>query len=411
MSHRLLLIVGSGPPLMRRYLMEAAAAYSPLLLIDDAPPTWQRPYTVDHETADLTDPLAVTAAADALAARWNIAGVLTWDEYCLMAAARLAERYGLPGNVPDAVGAARDKAVSRQRFAAANVPSAASTWVHSLAAAASAAERVGYPAVLKPAAHAGSVGVVRVDALTDLPRTWAIAEAGAAHQGAEGQGVLLEEYLDGPEISVETATYRGVTTAVAVTRKSLGFKPYFMETGHCVTAGDPLLTTVAPIAEAALRALGITNGISHVEMRLTADGPRLIEVNARCGGDLIGDLVRRATGVDLARAAAAIACGHIPDLHPTEDRSAAIGMLYPPAEGIVTHRELRPGRDQHLEHFQWLRDVGDTATLTPSSTTPNNIRAGYAVVSGDSAHDAQQHLADVLARADVRVTSTVPRAA
>ncbi|MEU9267173.1 ATP-grasp domain-containing protein [Streptomyces sp. NPDC048251] len=408
----MLIVIGSGPRPMRGYLLERTAADYPLLLINDVPLTWQKPYVIDHEVADLSDPVAVNAAAASLAMHWPIAGVVTWDEYHLMAVARLAECLGgRPGNTSAAVAAARDKATSRQRFAAAGVPSAASTWVHSLDAAASAAERVGYPVVLKPAAHAGSIGVIRVDTIADLPTAWSIASAGAAHQGPEGQGVLVEEYLDGPEISVETVTHKGVTSAVAVTRKSLGFAPYFMETGHSVTAGDPLLYDVTPIATAALDAVGITHGVSHVELRLTTAGWKVIEVNARLGGDLIGELVRLATGISLPLASAALACGAVPNLRPTQQRSATIGMIYPPADGIITHRELRPGSDQHLERFQWLCDVGDLATLTPSSTTPNNIRSGFAVVSGDSAHEAHQHLADVLARADVKVTAGVPHAA
>ncbi|MFD4475836.1 acetyl-CoA carboxylase biotin carboxylase subunit family protein [Streptomyces sp. NPDC058471] len=405
MSHPMLLVIGCGPRPMRSYLLEQTAAHYPLLLINDTPLTWQKPYVIDHEVADLSDPIAVNAAAASLAVRWPIAGVVTWDEYYLMTVARLAQSLGgRPGNSLAAIVSARDKAISRQRFAAAGVPSAASTWVHTMDAAASAAERVDYPVVLKPAAHADGIGVVRVSTITDLPTAWSIASAGAAHQGPEGDGVLVEEYLDGPEVSVETVTHRGVTSAVAVTRTSVGFDPYFMETEHSVTADDPLLCEVSPVAAAALEAVGITHGVSHVEIRLTEDGPKVIEVNARLGGDLIGELVRLATGISLPLASAALACGEIPDLRPVRQRSAAIGMIYPSAAGLVTHRELLPGNDHHLEHFQWLCDVGDVATLTPSSTTSNNIRCGFTVVSGDTAHDAQQHLDEVLGRVVVEVT-------
>ncbi|MFH0246359.1 ATP-grasp domain-containing protein [Streptomyces sp. HK10] len=412
MSNPMLLVIGSGPELMRRYMLEAAATDTPLLLIDDKEPTWQAPYIVDYEVTDLGDLSSVALAADSLARHWTIAGVLTFDEYHLMAAARLAELLGVPGNAPAAVGATRDKATSRQRFFSSDVPSAAFTWVHSLDAAASAAERLGgFPVVLKPTAHAGSIGVVRVDSIADLSAGWSIASAGAAHQGPEGQGVLLEEFLDGPEISVETVTEYGVTTAIAVTRKSVGFAPYFMETSHVVSADDPLLGEVAPIAAAALRAVGITHGVSHVEMKLTSDGPRLIEVNARLGGDRIGELVRYATGVDLARAAAALACGRSPNLEATRARSAAIGMIYPPADGIVTHRMLRPGDDKHLEQLHWLCNIGDRVTLAPSPHTPNNIRAGFAITTGDDAEAARRHLDEILARAVVEVRTPLTQAA
>ncbi|MFB6887170.1 acetyl-CoA carboxylase biotin carboxylase subunit family protein [Streptomyces noursei] len=399
----LLLIIGSGPAPMQQYLWEHVAADYPLLLIDDQPLTWQRPYVVDYEVVDdLTDPVALGAAADALAARWPLAGVLTWSEYHVLSTARLAKHLGLSGNPPRAALAARDKALGQQHFAAAGVPAAASTWVHSLDAAASAAERVGYPVVLKPASHAGSVGVIRVDTIGELPRSWDLAAAAAAHQGPEGQGVLLEEYLDGPEVSVETVTYQGTTTAVALTRTTLAFAPHLQETAHSVTAGDPLLQTAAPVAAQALKALGITDGVSHVEMRFTIDGPHVIEVNARLAGDRIGDLVLRATGVDLPRAAAAIACGNAPDLRPTQRRSAAIGMLYPPADGVVTARHLTPGSTDK-EEFHWLCDIGDHLTRTPSFTTPNNTRAGFAIVTGPTVGQAQQRLADALARAALEV--------
>ncbi|MGW0703015.1 ATP-grasp domain-containing protein [Streptomyces sp. NPDC002867] len=412
MSHPMLLVVGSSPELMRRYMLEAAASDHPVLLLDRQEPTWQKPYIVDHEIADLHQFTAVCASAERLARRWDLAGIVTFDEYLLTTSARLAEYLSLPGNTSTAVAAARDKATSRQLFASADVPSAAFTWVHSMEAAAAAAERIGdYPVVLKPVSHAGSMGVVRVDAITDLPACWAIACESAEHQGPEGQGVLLEEYLEGPEISVETVTERGGTTAVAVTHKSLGFAPYFMETGHVVTACDPLLKSVAPTAAAALRAIGITHGVSHVEMKLTKSGPRLIEVNARLGGDRIGELVRYATGIDLAKAAADLALGRTPDLQPTVERSAGIGMVYPPGSGIVTGLSLRDGDDRRLEQFHWLCDIGDEVSLTPSPHTPNSIRAGFAIATGKTADDVRRRLDDVLSRALVEVRTTMARAA
>ncbi|MCX4515727.1 ATP-grasp domain-containing protein [Streptomyces sp. NBC_01619] len=403
-SNPMLLVIGSEPELMRRYMLESAAADNPLVLIDDQAPTWQRPYITDYETADLKDPAAVIAAGESLARRWTIAGVLTFNEYHVFATARLAARLHLPGNTPRTAAAARDKTASRQRFAASHVPSAAFARVHSLDAAAAAAERLGgYPVVLKPTGHAGSIGVVRVDNAADLPSSWAIASAGAALRGSEDQSVLVEEFLDGPEISVETVTQNGVTTAVAVTHKSVGFAPYFMEKSHLVIGGDLLLPQVAPIAEAALRAIGVSHGVSHVEMKLTDSGPRLIEVNARLGGDRIGELVRYATGVDLAKAAAALACGRTPSLKPASARSAAIGMIYPPTDGSITARGLRAGDDEHLHDLQWLCEVGDQVTLTPSSQTPNNIRAGFAIVTGNTGAEACRHLDDALERAVVEV--------
>ncbi|WP_055591509.1 ATP-grasp domain-containing protein, partial [Streptacidiphilus griseoplanus] len=308
-----LLVLNSGEAAYREYCLAQAAAAQPLALINPTAPTWQTPYIADHEVADTLNPRALRAAAAALARRHRIAGVMTWDEYALVPAANLAADLGLPGNSSATAVACRNKAASKAVFAAADIPSATSTRVTSLRRAAAAARRIGYPVVLKPAAHAGSIGVIKVDSADALPAAWHYTAHAATEQGREGTGVLVEEYLAGPEISVECVTARGTTTPVAVTRKALGPEPFFEEVGHIVIAGDPLLAQAGPVAVAALDALGVANGISHVEMRLTDTGPRLIEVNARIGGDLIGHLVHQATGIDLPRAAADIACNRTPD--------------------------------------------------------------------------------------------------
>ena len=395
-STRPLLIVVSGTdPVYRGYCMEQAAAGYPIALIDSKPPTWHQHLVVDHEVADPHDPAAVVAAGLALAERHAVAGVVTWDEYALVPTAALAARLGAPGNTVTAMNAARDKAASRRLFAERGVPSAASTRAATLAQATTSAHRTGFPVVLKPAAHGGSIGVVRVDRPEELPAAWEFAAAGAGEQGPEGSGVLVEEYLDGPEISVECATFRGVTTALAVTRKEVAFAPYFEEVGHTVTADDPLLPQVSPVAVQAVRALGITDGIQHVEMRLTTSGPRIIEVNSRIGGDLIGKLVHLATGLNLPRIAADIACGNAPSLTSTTHHTAAIKILYPPANGTLAARSLtiEPG-PQHpwLHQATWLREVGERVALPPEGDLHTG-RVGLLIVTADSLATAHSRLA------------------
>jgi biotin carboxylase len=384
---------------------QAAAAYS-IALIDTKPPTWQQHLVVDHEVADTHDPAAVVAAGLALAARHLIAGVVTWDEYTLVPTAELTARLGLPGNSVAAMTACRDKATSRRLFAEHHVPSATSTRVDTLDEATAAALRTGFPVVLKPSSHAGSIGVIRVDTPELLPTAWEFATTGADGQGPEGGGVLVEEYLYGPEISVECVTQHGVTTALAVTRKEVAFPPYFQEVGHTVDAGDPLLPEVATVAVQAVWALGVTDGVQHVEMRLTASGPRIIEVNARIGGDLIGRLVRLATGLDLPRIAADVACGKVPDLTPTARTTAAIKILYAPATGILSARRLAtvPGPEYPwLHQVTWVRDVGERVVLPPAGDF-NTGRVGFVIVTASSPEAARDRLSALVSGLTLSVT-------
>ncbi|MFC9331328.1 acetyl-CoA carboxylase biotin carboxylase subunit family protein [Kitasatospora sp. NPDC057015] len=312
-----LLVVNAGDRAYREYGLAQIAARHRAVLIGRSGPSWEVPYIADHEVADLDDLDDLLEAADDLALN-GIRGVLTWDEFSLVGAAHIAERLGTPGNSTATAMACRDKAASRAAFDAANVPSAKSTPVTTLEEAERAADATGYPVVLKPARQAGSLGVIKAENPAALATAY--AHAAQAAEDDEGTDVLVEEYLDGPEISVECVTVRGATTPVAITRKQLGAEPFFEETGHSVEAGDPLLALAGPVAVAALTALGFANGVSHVEMRLTSAGPRLIEVNGRLGGDLIPHLVREATGIDLPLAAADIALGLEPDLTPTLGR-------------------------------------------------------------------------------------------
>ncbi|MFZ3470407.1 ATP-grasp domain-containing protein [Streptomyces sp. 2.9] len=221
-------------------------------------------------------------------------------------------------------------------------------------------------------------------------------------------GHLVEEYLDGEEISVECVTHRGVTTPVAVTRKQLAFAPYFEEVGHTVDAADPLLRRVGPVAQAAVAALGLTTGIQHVEMRLTATGPRIIEVNGRIGGDLIGRLVWLATGIDLPRAAADLALGLQPDITPTRQQAAAVALLYPEVSGTVVERgidaEFAKATDW-LEQASWILSPGEQVTLPPEGDV-DVARVGLLVVTAPDADQAEARLQAVRDHITITVTPT-----
>ena len=231
------------------------------------------------------------------------------------------------------------------------------------------------------------MGVIRVDGPERVTAAYDFA-ARAAGLGTESRSVLVEEYLDGPEVSVECVTYRGETTVVAVTRKTVSAPPFFEELAHSVDASDPLSDEVAPAARAAIGALGITDGVSHVEMRLVHDRPRLIEVNGRIAGDLIGHLVRLATGIDLPRAAADIACDRAPDLTRTRNSAAAIHMIYPETSGTLTALRFDGPRQPWLEQISLQRSVGDRLLLPPEGDM-FSARIGFLITTGACAEVAR----------------------
>lgn len=408
-SRPVVLVVAPNDELYRGYCLTSVASVYDTVVITPAALTWEKDLVVDHEVADPYDIESLLAAGEALAARRPISAVLTWNEMLLVNTAVLAQHLQVATDSPDILHGCRDKATSRELLDLHRVPSAKSMKVANLLEAALAAEFIGYPVVVKPAGQAGSVGVIRVDRAEELPDGFEFATEGASLWSGESKAVLVEEYLDGEEISVECVTHRGVTTPVAVTRKQLAFAPYFEEVGHTVDAADPLLRRVGPIAQAAVAALGLTTGIQHVEMRLTATGPRIIEVNGRIGGDLIGKLVLLATGIDLPCAAATLALGHQPDLTPTRRQAAGVALLYPEVSGTLVERGINPeffDDTDWLKQASWILSPGDQVTLPPEGDV-DVARVGLYVVTG---YDATQ-VEDRLAETARHITVTVQPAA
>jgi biotin carboxylase len=268
-------------------------------------------------------------------------GVLTSCDYYLPVVAAVAEEFGLTGPGHESVVAACRKDRTRQVLADSGVPGPRFAVESQWPAIEHAAAGIGYPLVVKPVDLCGGMFVRRVEDVEQLRA--AVQDIAGFPVNARGQQrqaqVLLEELLVGPEFSVETVTRAGRTTVVGVTDKSIGGEPWFVETGHMFPAAiDPTLAgAVSDLAGAAIRALGLDNTVAHTEVKVTAAGPRLVEVNPRPAGNQITELVRRVTGVDLAAVHAEVALGREPDLRPanTGVGSAAIAFLLPPRAGLV----------------------------------------------------------------------------
>lgn len=302
-------------------------------------------------------------------------GITTFSEYRLVATAELAEACGLPFHTPRVVTALVDKERQRARLREAGVQSTRCAAVRTVADLPAALAAVGLPAVLKPRSGAGSVDTCRIDG---PEQALAVAEEFLADGAVE---FVVEELLVGdPDaagpgfgdyVSVESVSSGGVVRHLCVTGKLPLAEP-FRETGMFQPAAlpEPLAARVLELTGAALRALGITDGVTHVEIKLTPDGPRLIEVNGRMGG-YVHALLRRSARFDLLRAALRAALSlplDVPELH-----FPAVEFVYfvtPPAEAGATLAGVRG-----LEEVAALEEVWQVAVDAPAGRSLN-WRAG-----------------------------------
>lgn len=326
----LLVVIATGMRLYREYLLRSIATRYRVHLLCSAEPEWERGYIAGATVLPSTlDADALVAAARVLAFREPVAGVLCWDEARILQTAAVAQALDLPGGDPDMILRCRDKHLTRQALDAAGVAQPRSVLVGTVEQALAEAEQIGYPVVLKPRALAASLGVVRVDAAAALAERFPFVRDTTVPEAPHyDESVLVEEYADGPEISVDSAVHDGRVLPMFVARKEVGYPPYFEEVGHYVDAADPLLTDaqLLDVLQRTHTALGFTDGMTHAEFRLTSAGPKVIEVNARLGGDMIPYLGMLATGMDPGLAAAAVACGREPV--PVADRKRVGGIRF-----------------------------------------------------------------------------------
>ncbi|MFJ4741212.1 acetyl-CoA carboxylase biotin carboxylase subunit family protein [Streptomyces sp. NPDC088775] len=407
----LVLIVAPGDDVYRGYCLRQVADAYDVAVITTGPLNWEQPYVVAHEVVnDFDNVEALLAAAKNIDAVRPIAGVLTWNESYLTPVATLAEHLSLAVTSVESVRTCRDKSASRAALAHHGVPSARSIAAASYTEALAAANEIGFPVVVKPAAIGGSIGVIKAETREDMADAYAFAARGVQVHGGDRHAVLIEEYLQGEEVSVECVTSDGITTAVAVTRKELGAEPLFEEIGHTLTAGDTLLHTVAPVAAAAVKATRTRNGIQHVELRLTPTGPRVIEVNARIGGDWIGWAVWRATGLSLPQIAADIAVGKTPDLTATRQQAVAIKVLYAPRSGTLAERTIDARfAATWVDGPSWLMSEGDKVLLPPAGDL-DQARVGLFATHADTLDVAVSRRAEAAAHITLAVTLDVQEA-
>jgi biotin carboxylase len=253
---------------------------------------------------ETNDEAAVVDAVLGLHGRERLVGILPGFEFYVPVVALLADKLGLPGIPPATAVRVRDKYAMRSALWAGGVRVPAFVAAEELTELMAAGEQVGYPCVVKPVDSAGSVHVSRVDDPAELRAAFlAIEEDETEDMGrATGHRVLVEEYVAGPEYSVEGYVRGGRVHPVAVTEKRLGAAPYFVELGHSVPAplSPAQVAALHAHADRVCGALGMTLGVFHLELRLTPDGPVPIELGARLPGDHIADLVELTAGVSLA---------------------------------------------------------------------------------------------------------------
>lgn len=232
--------------------------------------------------------------------------VVSYTEYGLEPASRVAGELGVAGDNLTAVLATRDKTRMRELLQRNGLSPVRYRVCAGLDEARGFLEDLGGgPIVLKPIDGGLSEGVFIVESAAELAQRWAMTSATTTGP------VLAEEFLRGPEFSVETISHDGVHEIAMITGKLTTPAPRFVELGHQVPARlDPAARgRIEELVREFLDLIGQATGPAHTEIKLTPTGPKLIESQTRIGGDQVWELCEMVSGVDLFAESIALLCG------------------------------------------------------------------------------------------------------
>lgn len=270
-----------------------------------------------------------TPAIIEAARRHRIDGIMTLaTDMPMRSVASVAKEMGLTGIDEGTALRATNKAEMRKALKAYNVPVPRFFTASDESEYNEVVKQFSVPFIVKPVDSSGSRGIFEVADITDQNMVRKAYDYCKPY--SKTGDVIVEEYMSGPEVSVETLSIDGTCHVLQITDKLTTGAPHYVEMGHSQPTrhSKEIAKKISETAIAANKAIGIKNGPSHTEIIITGEGPKIVEIGARLGGDCITThLVPLSTGVDMVECNIRIAMGEKPDISCKYNRGSAIRYL------------------------------------------------------------------------------------
>jgi biotin carboxylase len=347
-SQRLLLLIPTTTYRTEDFVAAARSLDVDLVIASDRPNVMAGEFPDHLLTLPFSDPAASAREVREYAARRPLDAVVPVDDATTVVASAVGEALGLRVNPLAAAQATRDKRVMRELLARAGVPSPTFTTVRIDEDPAAAARRMAYPCVLKPRVLSASRGVIRADDEAAFVAAFAriraiLREPEVAALGEGTDSIVVEGFVPGVEVALEGLLEDHVLRPLALFDKPDPLDgPFFEETIYVTPSRLPAATqaAVADVAARAARALGLSDGAVHCELRLRAAAggalePVVLEIAARSIGGLCGRTLRFGTGMSLEELILRRALGRPVDSLERERAAAGVMMIPIPRGGLL----------------------------------------------------------------------------
>lgn len=299
----------------------------------------------------------------------KIDGILTIaTDICIPTIAFVAEKLNLIGNSYETALVTTNKGLMRGCFVNNKIPSPLFKIINNIYELNNIEFQ--FPLIVKPIDRSGSLGVKKVLSPEELE----ISVLNAIHYSFE-KACVIEEYIGGVEVSVETLSWQGKHQILNITDKEVTPEPYLVEIAHHQPSllSNNIIDDIKSIAIATLKSTGVQNGAGHIEMKINDDGLiYVIEIGSRMGGDFIGsDLVELSTGVDYVKCVLDIALNQFTWKNSiiTDNKSSGVYFLCEETKSILAFFE---------NEYDWIVKK-EVFTSELNNIQSSNDRSGYLI--------------------------------
>lgn len=247
-------------------------------------------------------------------------------------------------------------------------------------------------AILKPSRNSGSRGISKVSkgfnggagtSKEEFQKCYEIALS-----ESRDKSVLIEQFIEGPEFSIEIIVWNGQVNVLTVTDKKTTEAPHFVELGHNQPSCYPseIVEKIKAAAVAGVKALGVNNCACHAEVKVQNGEPYIMEIGARMGGDFISTILTPlSTGVDMIAAAVNCALGIKPCLQPTANQQGVCIRYFCPKPGVLKSiKNTEALNAPRVQEWEIYHKEGDTIPEVTSSL----CRSGHVIVTEETPQKA-----------------------
>lgn len=391
------LVINTGS-IKKRFVFQRLKKLGLIVIVLHPEKNWAQPY-VDHwiiaDNYNHSEVIGTIKEFLAENTHIKIDGAITFWEDDIPLLSKICDELKLIGNDYQTAINTRDKFKMQEVFKTCGLPFINQYLLKTSKDLGKAITAIGFPAVIKPIYGSDSQFVIKVNDLKEAHDAYEYVIKNCTPEfdpiyKYNKQTFVYQEFIEGHEFSVECYIQHGVPHIIGIHEKTAMDLPFFQETGDYIPPriNEKQEQSLTKITEAALIVLGVRNSLAHVEVKLTENGAKIIEVASRLGGDYTYESIMSVNNFDLIEAGIEIVLGLNVTSTTKYPQYYVMGKFFiPKTSGIITKitgiDEAK--KDKNVIDLQMYKKIGDSILVPPEGYE----NAGWVLVRGQSYLEAE----------------------